>query len=170
MTRTARLCLPCDLVPAVLLDKAFQQISIKSYFQRLKTKTITTKNQKPHLKNLLCTKPCDILHSGQFLHQPLNEHIWALWDVDFVWILWALWNIYGFKAYKFSKNVHLVQEHIGDPHILNNDIQLEWEVNLKLPQLFSTHTPPCFCVLREALLEHWTMQAWRSVSARYWHR
>lgn len=78
VTCTARLCLPCDLVPAVLLDKAFQQISIKSYFQRLKTKT-TTKNQKPHLKNLLCTKPCcDILHSGQLLQQLLNEHIWAL--------------------------------------------------------------------------------------------
>lgn len=32
VTCTARLCLPYDLVPAVLLDKAFQQISIKSYF------------------------------------------------------------------------------------------------------------------------------------------
>lgn len=48
VTCTARLCLPCDLVPAVLLDKAFQQISIKSYFQRLKTKPTTTTKQKPH--------------------------------------------------------------------------------------------------------------------------
>lgn len=51
VTCTARLCLHCDLVPAVLLDKAFQQISIKSYFQRFKTKTTTT-TTKASLKKI----------------------------------------------------------------------------------------------------------------------
>lgn len=55
VTCTAGLCLPCDLVPAVPLDKAFQQISIKSYFQRFKTK-ITTATTKASLKKLALNK------------------------------------------------------------------------------------------------------------------
>lgn len=54
VTCTARLCLHCDLVPAVLLDKAFQQVSIKSYFQRFKTKTTTT--TKASLKKFALNK------------------------------------------------------------------------------------------------------------------
>jgi len=52
VTCTTRLCLHCDLVPAVPLDKAFQQISIKSYFQRFKTKPPPT-TTKASLKKLL---------------------------------------------------------------------------------------------------------------------
>lgn len=61
VTCTARLCLHCDLVPAVLLDKAFQQISIKSYFQRFKTKTKTT--TKASFKKIALNKTlAQILH------------------------------------------------------------------------------------------------------------
>lgn len=76
VTCTTRLCLHRDLVPAVLLDKAFQQISIKSYFQRFKTKTTTTKASLK--KN--CSEQnlgTNIVHPRQFPHQLLNKHIWA---------------------------------------------------------------------------------------------
>lgn len=56
VTCTARLCLHCDLVPAVPLDKAFQQISIKSYFQRFKTKKPTTTTTKSLIKKIALNK------------------------------------------------------------------------------------------------------------------
>lgn len=62
-----------------------------------------------------------------------------------------------------GKKVHHVQEHKGGPHNLNNDIQVGWEANLKLPRLSNIQAPPSLCVLKEAQLGHWRMQPWGSI-------
>lgn len=130
VTCTARLCLPYDLVPAVLLDKAFQQISIKSYFWRFKTKNNSNNKSliKKNKKKLLWTKTWhDIVNPGQLPHQLFIDHRFGILKMSTFCGFCRhceMYMVLNFFSLFLGKRVHNVQEHREGPHNQNNNFQV----------------------------------------------